>query len=63
MTVKATTAAAKSIRARDGLRLGSGAGGIEAAYSESVSIRSARPKSSSVRPPLLCVERIKRTLL
>ncbi len=32
-------------------------------YSSSVSIRSARPKSSSVKPPLLCVERTRRTLL
>ncbi len=32
-------------------------------YSAKVSIRSARPKSSSVNPPLLWVERTKRTLL
>jgi len=33
------------------------------AYSANVSIRSARPKSSSVIPPLLCVDRTNRTLL
>jgi hypothetical protein len=32
-------------------------------YSESVSIRSASAKSSSVKPPLLWVDRTKRTLL
>ena len=32
-------------------------------YSESVSMRSARLKSRSVSPPLLWVDRIKRTLL
>ena len=32
-------------------------------YSDSVSIRSARAKSSSVRPPLLWVDKAKRTLL
>ena len=32
-------------------------------YSDNVSIRSARPKSRSVRPPLLWVERTNRTLL
>ena len=32
-------------------------------YSDSVSIRSARAKSSSVRPPLLWVDNARRTLL
>jgi hypothetical protein len=32
-------------------------------YSESVSMRSASAKSESVSPPLLCVVRIRRTLL
>jgi hypothetical protein len=32
-------------------------------HSDSVSIRSARAKSSSVRPPLLWVDKARRTLL
>jgi hypothetical protein len=63
MTVKTTNTLAKRARPRvGGLSLPS-VSGIDPVYSESVSIRSARPKSSSVRPPLLCVERINRTLL
>ena len=46
------------IRAKAGRNCSSGSN-----YSERVSIRSANPKSRSVNPPLLWVERIKRTLL
>ena len=35
----------------------------DSTYSASVSIRSANPKSKSVNPPLLWVERTSRTLL
>ena len=37
--------------------------GIPTRYSSKVSIRSAKLKSSSVKPPLLCVETASRTLL
>ena len=47
-----TNAEARRILTREAFRFTSVAANI-GCYSESVSIRSARPKSSSVRPPLL----------
>ena len=63
MTVNATNALARKALARVGIPVVPNVFAIGRDYSESVSILSARPKSSSVRPPLLCVERINRTLL
>ena len=62
MIVSSTTIVARMIRAR----LGCGAlrsGALTSCYSESVSMRSASAKSRSVRPPLVCVDRMSRTLL
>lgn len=56
-TITSTTASvAHNIRQREGTR-------SSTAYSASVSIRSAKLKSSSVNPPLLWVETTSRTLL
>jgi hypothetical protein len=54
-TSNTTTKAAIHRRKADGARC--------IAYSASVSMRSARAKSNSVKPPLLWVERTSRTLL
>ena len=66
--VKFTMARAQSAQAglalaRRGTRSTAFRAGGALPYSASVSIRSASPKSSSVRPPLLWVERTRRTLL
>ncbi len=61
-TTIATMIVATILRVREG-GVGSPASDMEARYSESVSMRSARLKSSSVRPPLLWVDRTSRTLL
>lgn len=61
-TVTTTTKVAKIIRVRLGGLLPFPSRFIRA-YSERVSIRSARLKSRSVNPPLLWVESISRTLL